>query len=286
MINEKNTSKIFIPGFDGPLISLSLFNELQHNILPTETIESAYKEYKSKYENKRYQSFYVEHQNDEWFKEKYDIETSNQWKSERNAQCQNLAKRFLESANKEEFKGLKLELRETDENNKNIKVFVYGYNREKEEFEEKERDIVSSRHESSLEISTAPYFGFDPDRLTLFLHQVPRNLPYVKILEVVKKVPGFVSVSLSEPIRNQGYVRYCWVTFDTEENCDNAFESLNEYKITADYKVVPLKSKSSSTKRVRITPAYFDERITEDLELSKALIALLDKEKNIEVYIT
>jgi hypothetical protein len=275
---------IFIPSF-GPLISHSLFKELQYNKLPTETIELAYKDYTSKYENKRNQSFYEKHQNDEWFKEKYDIETSNQWKIERNTQCQNLAKRFHESVNKEEFKGLKLELREADENNKNIKVCVYGYNREKEVFEEKARNIVSLKHENNLEMSIAPYFGFDSDRLTLFLHKVPINLPYVKIVEVVKKISGFVSLSLSEPIRNRDYIRDCWVTFDTEENCGNAFKFLNEYKITDDYKVMPLKSKSSNVKRVRITPAYFDERIIEDLELSQSLIVLLDKEKNIEVYL-
>jgi hypothetical protein len=283
MISEKNTSKIFIPGFDGPMISLSLFNELQHNLLPTETVESAYRDYKSKFENKRYQSFYVEHQNDEWFKEKYDSETSTQWKNERNLQCQNLAKRFFEGLNGDEFKGLKLELRESDENNKTIKVCVYGYNRERDEFEEKERDIAANKHEGYLDISAQPYFGFDPDKLTLFLHQVPRNLSSSKIMEIVKKVPGFVSLSLSEPIRNQGYVRYCWVTFDSEENCEQAFDSLNEYKINSDYKIVPLKSKSSSVKRVRITPAYFDERIGEDLEYTKQLINILDKDKGIEV---
>jgi hypothetical protein len=50
------------------LISLSLFNELQHNILPTETIEAAYNDYKEKYEKKKLQSFYVEHKDEEWFK--------------------------------------------------------------------------------------------------------------------------------------------------------------------------------------------------------------------------
>ena len=224
MINEKNASKIFIPGFDGPLLSLSLFNELQHNILPTEDIESAYKDYKSKYENKRYQSFYVEHSKDEWFKEKYDNEISMQWKNERNAQCQKLAKRFMEDVNNNEFKGLKLELKESDYNNKNIKITIHWYNRERDEFEEKERELNINRYDNYLDISSPPYFGFDPDKLTLFLHQVPRNVSYSKILEIVRKLPGFISMSLSEPIRNQNYVRYCWVTFDSEENCDQAYD--------------------------------------------------------------
>ena len=90
MISEKNSSKIFVPGFDGPLVSLSLFNELQHNILSTEAIEAAYKDYKAKYEQKKFQSFYVEHKDDEWFKEKYDLEMNNKWRTERNSQSQKL----------------------------------------------------------------------------------------------------------------------------------------------------------------------------------------------------
>lgn len=286
MIQDKNQSKIFIPGFDGPMVSLSLFTELQHNILQTEMIENAYTEYKTKYENKRYQSFYVEHQNDEWFKEKYEPEVSQAWRIERNVQSQGLAKRFIDSVNNDEFSSLKQELRENDEFNKNIKVIMYAYNKDKNEFEEKERDVSipnNLRTDHYIDISTSPYFGFDPDKLTLFLHQVPRNVSCFKILEIVKKLPGFISMSLSDPIKNQNYVRYCWVTFDTEENCDMAFDSLNEYKITSDYKVSPIKSKSSSLKRIRITPPYFEERIIEDLEYSKSLTNIFDKEKNIEV---
>lgn len=288
MISEKNSSKIFVPGFDGPLVSLSLFNELQHNILPTETIESAYKDYKSKYEQKRFQSFYVEHKDDEWFKEKYDQEMNLRWKSERNSQCQKLCQKFNDALIKGHFSGLKLELRESDENNRNVKIMTYGYNREKNEFDEKERDVsllmpkAGEKSFSDSDFSGSPYFAFDPDNLTLFLHQIPRNVSRWQILEVLKKLPGFIFMSLSEPIKNQNYYRYCWVTFDTEENCDLAYESLNDYRISNDYKISPIKSRSSTLKKIRMTPALYQERNEEDLEFSKTLISMFDKEKGIE----
>ncbi len=282
MINEKKTSQIFIPGYDGPLVSLSLFNELQHNILQTDLLENAYKDYQAKYEQKRFHSFYVEHQNDEWFKEKYDPDLSAKWKTERNAQCQKLATKFFE----QNIRNLKLELRESDENNKNIKVLTYGYSKEKSEFEEKERDVslltIKSHNNVPLEVSGPPYYGFDPDKMTLFLHQIPRNVSRFQILEIVKKLPGFISMSLSEPIKNQNYYRYCWVTFDSEENSELAFETLNDYRISNEYKILPIKSKSTTIKRIRITPAYFEERIIEDLELSRNFIFMHDKDKNIE----
>lgn len=165
---------------------------------------------------------------------------------------------------------------------------AHVYNKEKDEFEEKERDIVISnkpKNEAFLDISNSPYFGFDPDKMTLFLHQLPRNVSRWQILDIIKKLPGFISMSLSEPIKNQNYYRYCWVSFDSEVNCETGYETLNEYRISNDYKIIPIKSKSSTVKRIRLTPCMFDERMIEDVEYTKMLINIFDKEKNIEVKI-
>ena len=89
-------------------------------------------------------------------------------------------------------------------------------------------------------------------------------------------------MSMSEPIKNQNYSRYCWLTFDSEENCELAFDSLNDYKVTTDYKLFPIKSKSTTSKKLRVTVPYFEERISEDLEFSKALIQIYDKERAID----
>jgi hypothetical protein len=247
-----------------------------------ETVEEAYKDYKTKYEAKKFQSFYVEHKDDEWFKEKYDPELSQKWRNDRKAQCQKLAQKFNENL----YKGLKLELRESDETNRSIKVLTYGFNVESGEFEEKERDLSlltsKNMNENAIDITIAPYYGFDPDKLTLFLHQIPRNISRWQILDVIKKLPGFISISLSEPIKNQNYYRYCWVSFDSEDNCNLAYESLNEYRLNPDYKILPIRSKSSTTKRIRITPPVFENRVVIDLEFSKDFVIMFDKDKGIE----
>jgi hypothetical protein len=119
--------------------------------------------------------------------------------------------------------------------------------------------------------------------MTLFLHQIPKNISRCDILDVIKKLPGFISMSMSEPIKNQDFVRYCWVTFDSEENTESAFENLNNLVIDKDYKLNPIKSKSTTNKKIRVTPPLFDERVAEDLDLSKSIITILDKEKSIDV---
>ena len=190
---------------------MALFNELQANIFDQEIIDNAYADYKVQYEAKRYSSFYVEHQNDEWFKEKYDPEIYVKWKNERNSQAKKISKQFLEWYKEIEGK-IKLELNEEDEFNKKLKIVLYTCNKEQSDFEEKERDITkltTQAQQKDCDIVNEPYYGFDPDKLTLFIHQLPRNISRTQILEVAKKVPGFIALSLSEPIKTQNYYRFC-----------------------------------------------------------------------------
>ncbi len=213
------------------------------------------------------------------------------WRIEKNVQCQKLSQKFQEALQDGFYENLNLQITENDENirNNNVKILNHIYNKEKDQFDDKERDIIinpsaiKSKLDNFVDVSNAPYFGFDPDKMTLFLHQLPRNVSRFQILDILKKLPGFISMSLSEPIKNQNYYRYCWVTFDSEANCDTAYETLNEYRISNDYKIIPIKSKSSTVKRIRLTPPLFIERMEEDLEYSKMLIEFFDKEKNIEV---
>ena len=295
--DRKKTEKIFRPGLDGPLVSFLLFSELQHNNLKTEEIEEAYKNYRNEYESKRFQSFYIEHQHNEWFKEKYDPELNFKWKIERNLQSKKLYDNFIAHLNQNNLSGLKLELRVSDENNKNIKIINYGINKDNVNLGAENENVniygnsnysnnsINGNLSSSnyLSISSPPFYGFDPDKMTLFLHQIPKKISRCEILNVIKKLQGFISMSMSEPIKNQDFVRYCWVTFDSEENTETAYDSLNNLVIDKDYKVNPIKSKSTTIKKIRVTPPLFDERISEDLDLSRNIISILDKEKGLEV---
>ena len=163
---------------------------------------------------------------------------------------------------------------------KNVNFSTFDF-----ENEEKLQSSSNSEDEKSDgkdDISDAPYFGFEPDKMTLFIHQLPRQISRMQVIEISKKVPGFVYLSLSEPIKNQDYNRYSWITFDTEENCNLAYDLLHDYKIANDFKLNPIKSVSITSKNIRITPKQFINRIEEDAEYTKKIIDILDKDKCIK----
>lgn len=51
------------------------------------------------------------------------------------------------------------------------------------------------------EISGPPLFGFDANRMTLYLRNIPVNVSRWNLLEVIRDTKGFVSLSMSEPLR-------------------------------------------------------------------------------------
>jgi hypothetical protein len=303
-ISEKNKSKIFFPGYDGPLLSISLFNELQHNILPYDKIQKAYKEYKLNFETKKINSFYIEHHNEEWFKEKYDTKNKLNWKFEKNLQSKKISEKFQEDFKEGLFKDLKFDLLEKDENNKKFKIMDHYFHIINNNFEEKERENIFSlgninrvneeNQENSysnynsfsnleVNISDAHYFSYDPDKYTIFFNSIPKNISRLKILEILKKIRGFMSLYISEPIKRENFIIYYWASFDCEFNFEKALQILSHYKVNNEYYLNPIKSKSNSIKKIRLTPRLFEDRIEKDLKYSKSLMEIFDEEKEIKV---
>lgn len=131
----------------------------------------------------------------------------------------------------------------------------------------------------SIDITRVPYFGFDANSVTLYLKAIPASISRQDVFNEVKHTPGFVSLSLSEPLKTQDFVRYAWVSYDTEENCAKARLLLENTTIN-NFRLAPIKS-NSAKKTVRITQPLTEGREDIDLELSRKLIEHLDKEKGI-----
>ena len=86
---------------------------------------------------------------------------------------------------------------------------------------------------------------------------------------------------MSEPLKTQNFVRYAWVSYDSEENCRKAKEILEQTTIN-DFHLNPVKS-MTLRKPIRITPPLAEDRIEKDLELCKRLISeVSDPEKKID----
>jgi L-ribulose-5-phosphate 3-epimerase UlaE len=84
------------------------------------------------------------------------------------------------------------------------------------------------------EISKAPLFGYDANSMTLYLKSIPKTVSRWELLNLIREeTRGFVSLSISEPLRTHDFERYAWVSYDSEENCRLAKEIL-EHKTLHD----------------------------------------------------
>lgn len=82
-----------------------------------------------------------------------------------------------------------------------------------------------------MSVSSAPLFGFDTNSMTLYLKNIPVNVSRWELLECIKKSQGFVSLSMSEPLRAQNFERIAWITYDTDENCMHAKFAIEKQSI-------------------------------------------------------
>jgi hypothetical protein len=230
--------------------------EIQKEHIEQAEAEKYYEEYKRRHERKQNDIFFIMHKDDHWFKEKYHPVDSYQWQTERKVQAQLLAMKFFEQLKKNAYQGLKLE---------------------------SPMDEIELRQAESyvqVDYTKAPYFGFDPNSMTLFLKAIPVNISRSEVLNLVKSTPGFVSLSLSDPLKNQNFVLYAWVSYDSEDNCSKSKLLLENANI-GNFKLGPIKSQSAK-KPIKFTPSLSEGREQIDLDLSKQLIVLLDEEKQIK----
>jgi hypothetical protein len=316
--NYMNDKKIFQPSLDIPLITYELFCELynekvnEKNISndgwgnsPQNDLKKLYEDYKLKHEQKNNEQFFEHHKKDEWFMEKYHPYKYVQFnEKERNEMCQKKAKIFFdlydvenminkkdnkEDANLTQKFNYIFDLKEEHEYNKNIKILYTKVNLTQNKFEEIERDLNNiplSKEiiQKELEEDGKPYYFYNPDYLTLYnLTSLTKNIEIIQIINLFKKYAGFVSLSLTEPERINGYKRSFWVSFDNENNCQNALNSLKEYEL-GDFLIKLIKSETSHnlhSRKIKITPPLFEERLNEDIIGSNKIIKILDNYREI-----
>ncbi len=90
---------------------------------------------------------------------------------------------------------------------------------------------------------------------------------------------------MSEPLKTQNFERYDWISFDSDENCRRAKESLEKLTIQVSsrevFRLTPVIN-SGHRKNIMITPELPDDSIERDLDLCKRLVSeVFDHEKEI-----
>ena len=82
--------------------------------------------------------------------------------------------------------------------------------------------------------------------MTLYLKNIPTKVSRWELLEIIKETKGFVSLSMSEPLKAQEFERYAWITYDSDENC-NAAKEILEKKRVQNFLFNPVQSRRMSS---------------------------------------
>ena len=307
-------NKNFQPSLDIPLVTFDLFCQLytekgSESNLSKEEFKKLYDEYKFNHELKNNEQFFINHKSDEWFLEKYNPNAYTQFnQKERSIMCQNKAKLFFSNYDvenkicKKEVIDIKednkltqnidyiFDLKEEHEYNKSIKILYTKIKVGDNKIEEFERDLNNiplnkEIIQKELEEDGKPYYFYNPDYLTLYnLNSLTKNIEIIPVIDIFKKYTGFVSLSLTEPERINGYKRSFWVTYDNETNFENALNGLREYELSKDFMIKVIKSETTQNpyyRKIKVTPPLFEERLIEDIAGSNKIINILDTYREI-----
>ena len=307
-------NKNFQPSLDIPLVTFDLFCQLYtekggESNLSKEEFKKLYDEYKFNHELKNNEQFFINHKSDEWFLEKYNPNAYTQFnQKERSIMCQNKAKLFFSNYDvenkicKKEVIDIKednkltqnidyiFDLKEEHEYNKSIKILYTKIKVGDNKIEEFERDLNNiplnkEIIQKELEEDGKPYYFYNPDYLTLYnLNSLTKNIEIIPVIDIFKKYTGFVSLSLTEPERINGYKRSFWVTYDNETNFENALNGLREYELSKDFMIKVIKSETTQNpyyRKIKVTPPLFEERLVEDIIGSNKIINILDTYREI-----
>lgn len=307
--NNFETNKKYQPSLDVPLVTFELFCELfnekdpkKNSNMTEDDYKKLYEEYKTNHEKKNSEEFFNYHKNDEWFLEKYNPYDYNQFNyKERNEMCQKKAKIFfekydekhdimnIEENNNNLTQKIKLnyifDLKPEYEYSKSFKLLYTKVDTKNNKLLERERDFNNIPYtqgiiQKELEEDGSPYYFYDPNYLTLFsLTGLQKDVQIIPKINLYKKQPGFISISLTEPERKNDYKRNFWILFDSEVNCIKALDSLNHHK--SDQFIKSETKMNPNYNRVKVTPPLFDERLNEDLIGSYKIITLLDEYRQI-----
>ncbi len=92
-------------------------------------------------------------------------------------------------------------------------------------------------------------------------------------------MPGYESISLSEPLKKQDYVRYCWVSFSEEGHLARALESPGPAIKGQSFNMI---KSNSNRKKARYVKLYPKERLEIDVKACQGLIAAYDERYGIQ----
>jgi uncharacterized C2H2 Zn-finger protein len=236
--------QIVRPDLAGPMLNFKAFLELQGGGGDLAEVKKVYQQYRQDYELRFAEIFFTDHKTEPWFQEKYHPLLVQEAKTGRLLAAQLRHKQFIADFQAKGFAGLLL------------------------------------RDQTEI-VTAAPLFAFDPNVLTLFLGLIPINVWKKEVLNAVHAAPGFLALSLSEPIASQGFCRFAWARFDTQSHCDESCRLLTNVQVTSQYAISATPSQKAIRKVLKVQPPQTLPSLIADWKNTASLIAHLDKQYEI-----
>lgn len=148
---------------------------------------------------------------------------------------------------------------------------------------QEETPAESSKEEGMVQESQD---GEEIDSPTLFIKTIPPQCTRNELMNTLTGIESgnVVKLQLSEPNPSKNFHRIGWVTYSSIEAAKEALQKLSGSKLDSFELNLIIHKEKPGERKAKITPALASqtERIQHDLIQARKLVALLDKEKDIE----
>jgi hypothetical protein len=92
--------------------------------------------------------------------------------------------------------------------------------------------LISEEGVADFNIHSAPLFAFDTDAHTLYLKHISQDIKRADLMKALRdKLPGFLHLSMSEPMRNNNYARLAWITLAPHSDIDEAIKTIASIQV-------------------------------------------------------
>ena len=127
---------------------------------------------------------------------------------------------------------------------------------------------------SERDITEEPFFGFDPDQNTLYIAVIPRSISRYDLVTFLEKLPGYRSITMSDPVKKMNLTRFCWIEFDSKENSEQAELMMSGLMIKEC--ALQVTKAVNRHRRFRIFKDYPVDRFEKDLNTIKRVVTAID----------
>jgi len=244
------------------LLTFKQYLETQDPNIDPEEATRRYATYKTEHTSKQLGKFFAAHKLDEWFLEKYHPTPRTKRDQEKAGESKAALAIFTQDLAQDKYASLTLD---------DPELKAHSGTGDSGDQLLHDEDMVEQGEAQG-----------DRQSHILFIKTVPPNLKRAQIVELCQKVPGFVRLELSEPNPAKKFFRVGWVTYAESTDITEAHAQLNDTRVEA-FEFHFGIFKASTAKNLKIPPvSSTEDRTKKDFFLIKKLVALLDREKNLE----